>query len=83
MLNSAVQHKTTPRLYTLTRAAEALGGISVWTLRGHIKRGTLQVVHIGKRVLLSRDTVDQIAREGLPSLGQAAAPVDKQGVRNA
>lgn len=74
-----VEHKTGPRLYSLKRAAETLGGISVWTLRGHVKRGTLPVVHIGKRVLLSRETVEQIADRGLPSLG--AIEVRPAGVR--
>lgn len=73
-----VGHKTSPRLYTLQRAAEALGGISVWTLRGHIKKGTLPVVHIGRRVLISRETLEQIAKQGLPSLKTEEAGAVRQ-----
>ena len=56
------------KLFSLDAAAQLLGGISVWTLRKAIQHGHVQVVRMGRRVMLSPDEVDRIAREGLPSL---------------
>jgi excisionase family DNA binding protein len=55
-------------LYSLDNAAEALGGISVWTLRKHIAQGHIRVTRIGRRILLGADELERIRREGLPSL---------------
>lgn len=55
------------RLYSLTEAGEALG-ISPWSLRRHIARGTLKATRVGRRVLLASETLDKIAKHGLPSL---------------
>jgi excisionase family DNA binding protein len=57
-----------PILYSIQDAAEALGGISHWTLRKHVSAGRLRVVRIGRRVFLDADELERIRREGLPSL---------------
>jgi hypothetical protein len=60
-------------LLPLSRAAESLGRISIWTLRKHIARGNVRVTHLGRRVFLDQQEMLRIAREGLPSLGSGSA----------
>jgi excisionase family DNA binding protein len=55
------------QLFPLAEAAKSLG-ISHWTIRAHIRRGTIAVVRFGRRILISREEVERIGREGLPSL---------------
>ena len=57
-------------LLSLKQAAEALGGVSIWTLRKHISEGNVRVARLGRRVFLDREELARIAREGLPSLGR-------------
>src|SRR5271170_3551364 len=57
-----------PSLYALPEAARLLGGISIWTLRKHVARDNVNVVHLGKRVFLASEEIERIRREGLPSL---------------
>jgi excisionase family DNA binding protein len=54
-------------LFSIEEAARVLG-VSPWTLRAHKKRGGLKTVNVGRRVLVSLETIDLISREGLPSL---------------
>ena len=55
-------------LYPLSEAADSLGGISIWTIRKHVARGSIAVVRIGKRVFLRSEEIERIREEGLPSL---------------
>ncbi|MGB2662826.1 MAG: hypothetical protein WAK48_02405 [Candidatus Acidiferrum sp.] len=55
-------------LLSLDKAAEALGGISIWTLRKHIAVGNVRVTHLGRRVFLDEEEMGRVMREGLPSL---------------
>jgi hypothetical protein len=55
-------------LYSIEDSANQLGAISPWTLRKHVKRGSVKVVHIGRRVFLSATELRRIEAEGLPSL---------------
>ncbi len=55
-------------LLSLHKAAEALGGISIWTLRKHISVGNVRVTHLGRRVFLDEEEMSRVMREGLPSL---------------
>jgi hypothetical protein len=55
-------------LLSLDKAAEALGGISIWTLRKHTAVGNVRVTHIGRRVFLDEDEMSRIMRDGLPAL---------------
>ena len=48
------------QLFDLPSAARALGGISVWTLRKHILRDTVQVTRLGRRVFLTRAELERI-----------------------
>ena len=57
-------------LLSLEKAAQVLGGISIWTLRKHVGRGNVRVTHLGRRVFLDEEEVERIRRNGLPSLGQ-------------
>jgi hypothetical protein len=63
-----VKDGTGAKLYSLDNAANELGGISVWTLRGHAKQGSIRVTRIGRRVLISSVELARIQLEGLPSL---------------
>jgi hypothetical protein len=55
-------------LYSIEDGARVLGKISSWTLRKHVKRGSVSAVRIGRRVFLSSDEIRRIQVEGLPSL---------------
>jgi hypothetical protein len=59
------------RLYSLDEAAGQLGGVSTWTLRKHLSRGSIKVTRLGRRVFLSASEIERIQREGLPSLTAA------------
>ena len=59
-------------LYSLEEASHELGGISTWTLRKSVYRGTVKAVRLGRRMFFSADEVARIGREGLPSLGTVA-----------
>jgi hypothetical protein len=65
--------KDQQQLFDLPSAARALGGISVWTLRKHIVQHTVQVTRLGRRVFLTREELERIRTEGLPSLKARAA----------
>jgi len=60
-------------LFNVNESAKALGGISPWTLRKHISRGTIRVVRIGTRVLIDGEELDRIRKAGLPSLRVGSA----------
>jgi hypothetical protein len=62
-------------LVPLSKAAEVLGGISIWTLRKHIGRGNVRVTHLGRRVFLDQEEMSRITREGLPSLRSSSIPL--------
>jgi len=55
------------QLFPLIEAAKSLG-ISHWTVRVHIRRGAIKTVRFGRRILIPREEVERIGREGLPSL---------------
>ena len=42
-----------PALYSVEEAARALGKISSWTLRKHLKRGNVSAVRIGRRLFVN------------------------------
>jgi hypothetical protein len=60
-----------PALYNLEDAARSLGRISSWTLRRHLRRGTVSAVRIGRRLLISSDEIRRIQAQGLPSLTES------------
>jgi hypothetical protein len=60
------------KLFDLNNASTVLGGISEWTLRKHIRNGTVKVTRIGKRVMVSSAEIARIAEVGLPSLREGA-----------
>ena len=64
----AVLHMSEEQLYSLKQAAHKLGGLSHWTLRKHVARGTVKVVRLGRRVFLNEAELARIASQGLPSL---------------
>jgi hypothetical protein len=61
----------TNRLYSLQDVAGLLGGASIWTIRAHIKRGSIAAVRLGTRVYVSSDEISRVLRVGLPSLKNA------------
>ena len=71
-------------LFSLEKAAQVLGGISIWTLRKHVGRGNVKVTHLGRRVFLDEQEVERIRRDGLPSLVQpdSGHPVLETGTEN-
>jgi hypothetical protein len=56
------------KLFDLSDASKVLGGISEWTLRKHIRNGSVKVTRIGKRVLIASAEIARISEKGLPSL---------------
>lgn len=67
-----------PALYNLEDAARSLGRISSWTLRRHLRRGTLSAVRIGRRLLISSNEIRRIQAQGLPSLAESQQLVATQ-----
>jgi excisionase family DNA binding protein len=59
-------------LFSVEEAADRLGRISTWTLRKHIARGNVNVIRIGRRVLIAGEEVQRIYAGGLPSLTKAS-----------
>ena len=55
-------------LFNLEDAAKILGRISSWTLRKHLRQGTVSAVRIGRRIFLNSAEIRRIQSEGLPSL---------------
>ena len=60
-------------LYSIEDAARALGKISGWTLRKHLKRGNVSAVRIGRRLFVNEKELRRIQTEGLPSLSELRA----------
>lgn len=56
-------------LLSLWEAAKECS-VSPWTLRKHLTQGTVRATRIGRLVRVSRQEVERIQREGLPSLRQ-------------
>ena len=54
-------------LWDLESAAQQLS-VSPWTLRKHVKQGSLRCVRVGNRVLIPTTELGRICAEGLPSL---------------
>jgi excisionase family DNA binding protein len=40
--------------------------VSHWTIRLHVRRGAIDVVRFGRRILISRAEIERLIREGLP-----------------
>ena len=59
--------ETTRLLYSVNEAAQ-LFGLSVFTLRKHIRLGSIRVVRLGTRTMLSAEEITRIQTEGLPRL---------------
>ena len=57
-----------PKLLVSIEEAASVLSISPWTVRGHIRRGSIQTVRIGDRQLIRTDELDRIATNGLKSL---------------
>lgn len=62
-----------PKAVAVNKAAELIG-VSPRTIWYYIQTGTLKVTRIGRRVLISSQTLEKIAREGLPRLTQKRQP---------
>jgi excisionase family DNA binding protein len=52
-----------PNLLSIRKAAEVLG-LSPWTIRKHIQRGTLPCVRIGGRVLIEPAELERLIERG-------------------
>jgi hypothetical protein len=61
-------HIENQKLFDLPSSCKRLGDGSVWTMRKHIALGNVPVIRLGKRIFLTEETIQKIAREGLPSL---------------
>lgn len=57
------------RLYSVPEACQSkLGNVSASLIYKHILAETIPATHIGRRVFLTEETVEEIRTEGLPSL---------------
>ncbi len=54
-------------LVAIQEVAKALS-ISPWTVRAHLKLGNILAVRCGRRILIHREEIDRVSRQGLPSL---------------
>jgi len=55
------------RAYDLYQVAEALH-LSHWTLRKHVKLGSIRVTRCGNRIRVNDEELARLLRDGLPSL---------------
>jgi excisionase family DNA binding protein len=55
---------TLGNVYTLARAGDLLGGVAPSTLRGFINDGRLDAVRVGRRWLVTRESLERLLREG-------------------
>ena len=46
------------QLYSVDRAAEVLGGISVWTVRAWLTSGKLQRTKVGRRTMIRQSELE-------------------------
>jgi excisionase family DNA binding protein len=51
-------------LLTLARAGDLLGGVPAATLRGFIAAGRLDAVRVGRRWLVTRESLDHLLARG-------------------
>lgn len=58
---------------TAKEAAAALG-ISANSFYAHVRVGHIAVVRLGKKIIVRRDEVERILRQGIPSSAPAPAP---------
>jgi excisionase family DNA binding protein len=63
-----IEQATDKKLFPLDETAQQLGRISTWTVRKHIAQGNIRVTRIGRLLRVTRDEIERIQREGLPSL---------------
>lgn len=55
------------KLYSVPEAAEKLGGISPSTVRAWLTRGRLARTKIGRRTMISQETLENFIRHGQES----------------
>jgi excisionase family DNA binding protein len=53
------------KLMTLDRAADRIG-LSIHSVRRHVKEGRIKIVRVGKRLMVNTDEINRICNEGLP-----------------
>jgi hypothetical protein len=63
-----MQNSESSALFNVEDAARVLGHISSWTLRKHLKCGTVTAVRIGRRIFINQAEIRRIQSTGLPSL---------------
>lgn len=56
------------RLWNLKDAGRALGGVSVSTLRAHIRLGHIRPIRLGATLYIDGGTLERIIAKGLPRL---------------
>ena len=66
--NRQMKPSELPKLLFSVEEAASVLSISPWTVRSHIKRGSIPTVRIGDRQLITTVTLNRIATEGLKSL---------------
>ena len=54
------------RLFDLSASSKALGNISEWTLRRHVRQGTVKVVRIGTRIFSALKKSHALAKRACP-----------------
>ena len=62
------------RLFSFEEGA-ALLGISKFTLRAYARRQLVTTVQLGRRRLISRETIDQLAKHGISTTAAKIEPV--------
>jgi len=54
-------------LISINEAGRRLS-LSPWTIRAHVRKGSIKSIHCGRRVLIPASELSRIQRGGLPSL---------------
>jgi excisionase family DNA binding protein len=61
------------RLYSVSEAAKALGGISKWTVHAWLSQGRLQRTKVGGRTMIRESELDRVIEDG----GKSPSPRQK------
>jgi excisionase family DNA binding protein len=55
------------KLYSVTDAAEFLGGISPWTIHSWLAKGRLQRTKVGSRTMIRESELQKVIQDGSKS----------------
>ncbi len=65
------------KLYSVSDAAEYLGGISPWTIHTWLAKGKLQRTKVGSRTMIRESELQKVIQDG----GKSPQPASRQNIK--